>query len=104
MEIIKNNQNYLFKRKDIEVSFESEKNPTINEAKEIISKEFKTDLDLIVISHIFGAYGSNKFKIIGKIYETIEEKKKIEPRSKKEEEAEKKENEENKAVTEEKKE
>jgi len=87
MEIIEDLDNEVLKRKQVKVIVEAEKNPTINEAMDIISREFKVDKDKIVIKLVKGKFGRKTFLIHAFIYNSKEDKEKIEPKKKVKEEA-----------------
>jgi ribosomal protein S24E len=73
MEIIKNVENKLFGRQELEVVMESTKaTPTRAEIKTAIAKQFKVEEDLVIINNIKNHFGGGKIKITAKIYENIE--------------------------------
>jgi ribosomal protein S24E len=87
LKIIKQRENSLFNRKEIEVSVESDVAPKIQEAEVFIAKEFSSHHEHIKIMKIKGRFGSKSFIITASIYHTKEDKEKIEPKSKKEKKA-----------------
>lgn len=89
--ILNQKENPIFKRKELELSIETEVTPKINEAESMIAKEFSTDTENIRIKKIKGKFGSKKFIITANVYHSKEEKNKIEPKLKKEKTGEKKE-------------
>jgi len=82
MKIIADNKNDLLSRREIKIIIESGKNPTFDEASEIVAKEFKAEKDNIIIDNIKGKFGRKTFLISGKIYNSKEDKEKIEPKKK----------------------
>jgi ribosomal protein S24E len=80
--ILKQRENPLFNRKEIVVSIEANVTPKMQEAEEFIAKEFSSHIDNIKIKKIKGRFGSNNFIITAKIYNSKEDKEKIEPKSK----------------------
>ncbi len=82
--ILKQKENPLFNRKEIEANFEANVPPKINEAEEILSKEFSTNPESVKIKKIAGSFGSTNFMISANIYSSKEDKEKIEEKSKKE--------------------
>ena len=82
--ILKQKENPLFNRKEIEVVFESSVPPKMNEAEEILSKEFSSSPENIKVKKISGKFGSTNFLISANIYDSKENKEKIEIKSKKE--------------------
>lgn len=81
--ILKQKENPFFHRKEIEISIESNATPKMNEAEEIIAKEFSTHPENVKIKNIKGRFGSQKFLIFSNIYSSKEEKDRTEPKSKK---------------------
>ena len=87
LKILKQRENPLFSRKEVEISVETNVAPKIKEAEEFVSKEFSSNADNVKITKIKGRFGSKKFIITAKIYASKEDKDKIEPKSKKEKKA-----------------
>ena len=85
LKIIKQRENSLFNRKEIEVSVEASVAPKMKETEEFIAKEFSSHIDNIKIKKIKGRFGSNKFIITASIYNSKEDKDKIEKSKKKKE-------------------
>jgi ribosomal protein S24E len=88
LKIIKQRENHLFNRKEIEVNIESDVAPKMKEAEEFIAKEFSSHAENVKIKKIKGRFGSNNFVIFASVYHSKEDKDKIEPKSKKEKKAE----------------
>ena len=87
MKTLKERENPLFNRKEIEISIEANVAPKMQEAEEFIAKEFSSHVDQVKIKKIKGRFGSNNFIITANIYDSKEDKEKIEPKSKKEKKA-----------------
>ena len=102
MKTLKERENPLFNRKEIEIIIEANIAPKMKDTEEFIAKEFSSHADNVKIKKIKGRFGSNNFIITANIYHSKEDKDKIEPKSKKEKKATEKKATENK--TEEKKE
>ena len=81
--ILKEKENPLFNRREIEGSIKAEMNPKIKEAEEILSSKFSTPVENIKIKNVTGRFGSKEFIITANIYSSKEEKEKTEPKSKK---------------------
>lgn len=81
--ILGKKENPLFKRKEVEVNFESNVPPKIQEAGEILSKEFSVAPENVKIKKIVGKFGSRNFIISANVYESKEDKEKTEIKSKK---------------------
>ena len=82
-EIIKEKENPLFKRKEIQVSLDAQITPNKNEMTESIAQKFSTQPENIIIKGIHGRFGSKNFIINANIYSSKEEKEKTEPKRKK---------------------
>ena len=82
LEILKDLKNDLMNRRDIRARIKSEKNPSQEQAVEMISSELKADKENIVVDKIQGSFGSNEFIIAASIYNSKEDKEKIEPKPK----------------------
>ena len=91
MKIIEDKNNELLKRKEVKIITESKTSPSIGEAVNLVSKEFKTQEDNIVIRNVKGKFGRKTFLISAFVYGSKEAKEKIErkPKKKKGTEAEK---------------
>lgn len=84
LKIISENQNELFKRKEIEANVDAEVTPSKVEVEKLISEKFSTSPEKMFIKNIKGKFGSRTFKIVVNIYNSQEEKQAIEFRKKKE--------------------
>ena len=94
MEIKIDNRNELFKRQEIVVELESDKNPSFDETKKKLSEKFSKPEENIDVYRIKGNFGKNKFKVEVNIYdskEDLENIKKLERTSKQRKEGDKKE-------------
>jgi ribosomal protein S24E len=78
LKILKQRENPFFNRKEIEIIVESKVAPKTSEAEEFIAKEFSTNSENVKIKKIKGKFGSNNFTIIANIYNSKEDKEKIE--------------------------
>lgn len=97
LEIIKETENPLFKRKEIQFSLEAQITPSEKEMIDLISQKFSTQPENISLKGIHGRFGSQNFTINANIYESAEEKKLTEKKKKKGTEAPAQEQTENKA-------
>jgi len=82
LKILKERENPLFNRKEIEISIEANVAPRRSEAEEFIAKEFSTANENVKIKKIKGRFGSNSFIITANIYNSKEDKDKVEPKKK----------------------
>lgn len=103
MEIKKNIKNNLMKRKEIIIEIESDKNPSFDDCRKIISEELKEPAENIDVYNIKSHFGKSTFNIIADVYDSSEDlKKAIElKKTKKQKTAEKKAEEEKKKAEEE---
>lgn len=83
MNVVQDRQNPLLKRREVKVVVEAEKNPSMKEAAEIIAKQFKTGEEKAQVKLVRGKFGRNTFLIVANIYDSKEDKEKIEPKQKK---------------------
>jgi len=102
MKTIEDKDNFLLNRKEVKVLVDSKKNPTYKEAEEILIKEFDSSNDCIVVRRVKGKFGRNTFLISGFVYNSKEDKEKIEVLPKKGEGSEKSEEESSEQAEEEK--
>ena len=81
--IIKEKQNPLFKRKEIEFIIGAEVTPSHAEARKIISEKFSVPEENIRIKKILGKFGSQTFTISTNLYDSEQDKLNTEGKSKK---------------------
>lgn len=82
--ILKQKENLLFKRKEIEANLESNVPPKMQEAAEILSKEFSSSPENVKVKKIAGKFGSKNFIITANVYHSKEDKEKTEIKTQKE--------------------
>jgi len=83
-EILEEQDNFLTNRKEIKIIVKAEKNPSFEEASNLLQEKYKTEKDLIVIRQIKGKFGRNTFLISAFIYKSKEDKEKFELKKKQE--------------------
>ena len=83
-ELPSENQNELFKRKEVVAEVDAEVTPSKVEVEKLISEKFSTTPENMFIKNIKGKFGSKTFRIVMNIYNSKEEKQSIEFRKKKE--------------------
>ena len=83
IKIINQRENPLFNRKEAEIMIEASVAPKMSEAEAFIAKEFSTNSDNVKIRKIKGRFGSKNFIITANIYNSKEDKDKIEKKTKK---------------------
>ncbi len=81
--ILNQRENPMLKRKEVEIRTEMNVTPKMNEAGEIIAKEFSSDIENVKIKKIKGKFGSKSFIITANIYHSKEDKDSTEPKQKK---------------------
>jgi ribosomal protein S24E len=88
--VISDKNNPLFNRREIEGFVNSQKTPSYLEVLEMIKDKYSVSEESIKIKKIEGVFGSKDFKVVVSIYESEEEKNKLERKDKKDVELEKK--------------
>jgi ribosomal protein S24E len=83
MKILEDNKNNLLNRREIKMIVEAEKNPSFEETSKLFSEKFKANEELIAVKQIGGKFGRNTFLISAFIYDSKEEKEKLEKKKEK---------------------
>ena len=84
LKILEEKNNPLFGRKEIKAVIESEKTPSRAQILELLSKKFSASPESIKILGIKWSFGVRKFSIEANIYQSKEEKERVELKKKKE--------------------
>lgn len=79
---LKQFQNSILKRNEIEYTIEAQSNPGFQKATELIAAELKVAPDTIALKAVRGNFGTNTFLIEAFIYDTAQDKERIEPKKK----------------------
>jgi len=82
MNVIREFENKLLKRKEVLVSEKYDSNPGIEKVSEEISKQFSVDKGQIVVRRIISEFGKKVFEVDAFIYNSVEDKAKVEPKPK----------------------
>ncbi len=82
METIKKFENKLLKRQEVEVTFENQSNPGFDDARKRLAEEFKVPEENIAVRAVRGNFGRNVFLVEAFIYDSKEDKERIEPKPK----------------------
>jgi len=82
MEIVNDFKNDLLKRREVEVVVKADSNPGFENVAKEIAKKFKSSEDTIAVRNVKSKFGRNTFLIDASIYESVEDKEKIEPKPK----------------------
>jgi ribosomal protein S24E len=88
--IVVENENVLFKRKEIEGIVKSEVCPSREEILNFLSEKYSVSKDTVEVETIMGKFGSHEFVVVAEIYATKEDREATEIKTKKQREAEKK--------------
>src|SRR3989344_5061981 len=78
LDIIKDFRNDLLKRREVKLVLEEESNPGYTKSKEAIAKKFKSPEVNIVVKHLKSKFGRKTFLIDAFIYDSEEDRKRIE--------------------------
>ena len=74
MEILKNIENKLLKRKEIEARLDnSSKTPSREEVKKAIAKQLKVDESLVIVNEVVHDFGDPDVYIKAKVYNSVED-------------------------------
>ena len=82
MNAVRDFHNKLLKRREVIVQKQYSSNPGFATAKKDISEHFKTHEDCVVIRNVIGAFGSDVFNIDARIYDSVSDLQKVEPKPK----------------------
>ena len=82
MNIIEKKKNPLFGREEIVFEIEQQKTPSFAESEELLQNELKLDKNAIAIKQIKGLFGYKRFRVKAFLYDSNEEKQRIEPKKK----------------------
>ena len=82
MNITKDFKNALLKRREVELVLTAEKNPGMQDAAKNIAENFKVNEDSIVVKAVRRRFGRDSFSIEAMIYDSVEDKNKVEPKKK----------------------
>ncbi len=82
MNLVKEFNNKLLKRKEVEVSQKYGGNPGLALVLKDVAVHFKVQEDLVVIKRINSQFGSDSFLIQAFVYDSVKDKERIEPKKK----------------------
>jgi len=88
LENVQREKNPALDREEIKALIKANRTPSKEEAKKLLASELKIDQDLMVVKHIYSAFGSQEFNIQAYLYtnkETFEKLEKERQRKKTEE-------------------
>lgn len=87
IKIIEEKENKVFNRKEIKAEIQASKTPNKEEISKSIAEKFSVEKELVVIEKINGKFGSLVFSVSAKVYKSLADKERIEPKSKKDKKA-----------------
>jgi len=79
MKTLKDFKNELLKRRELKVLTSADSNPGFENSKQLIAKEFKANEDLIVVKNVKSKFGRDTFLVDAYIYNSVDDRGKIEP-------------------------
>ncbi len=79
MKVVKKVKNNLLKRDEIMAILIEQGNPGLNKACSLLATELKVAEELISLKAIRSKFGSNEFTIDAFVYDSIEDRQRIEP-------------------------
>jgi len=82
MDLVKDTRNDLLKRREVQFSIEHETNPGTEHAKDHLAKNTKSEADQIAIKFLKNNFGTNEFLVEAFIYDSMEDRERIEPKPK----------------------
>ncbi len=82
MKIFKDIKNDLLKRREVQFMIESDKNPGLEHVRSLLAEKLSLPHEHVVIKTLNNNFGANDFLIEAFIYDSQEDKLKIEPKQK----------------------
>lgn len=76
------NKNSLLKRREVKIIVEAKSNPGFSDAMKMVSEQFKAKEENIVVHNVKGKFGRKTFLIDAFVYDSKEDKERIEPKPK----------------------
>ncbi len=70
------------KRLDFEINYSGSRTPSKEEVRKAIAAAQKVKEELVVVKHIYPAFGSSKAKVIAHVYNALQDVQKFEPKKK----------------------
>ena len=83
MKILEERNNLLFRRKEIVAEIHAKSSPTFGEIENLFLEKLKIPVENMKIKKIHGGFGHNSFEITAFIYDSKEDKEKVETEKKK---------------------
>jgi ribosomal protein S24E len=82
LNILEQKENKLFNRKEIVAEIEADVTPSNTEVETLVTEKLSAQPESVKIKQILGKFGSHTFKVIANVYDTKEDKERIEPKVK----------------------
>lgn len=82
MNIVKDSRNDLLNRRELKFVVESESNPGMQKALEMVSSNFKADAENIAVKAVKSKFGRNTFLIDAFVYDSAADKTRVEQKKK----------------------
>jgi len=82
MKITSDFRNDLLKRREVGFVMDSGSNPGLEEVREMVASEMKSDGERIIVKALRSNFGSGEFLIEALVYDTLEDRERIEPKKK----------------------
>ncbi len=82
MKVLTDIKNPLLKRREVKLVVDSIGNPGFASAMKLVSEQFKAKEEAIVVNNVKGKFGRDTFLIDAMVYDSKEDKDKIEPKPK----------------------
>lgn len=86
MEITQDTKNPLLKRREIQFTVESQSNPGFAGTRQMLVEKFKANEESIAVKYVKNNYGTRTFRVEAFIYDTPEDKLRVEQKAKKKKE------------------
>lgn len=80
--ILSEKENALFRRKEVLLEVENNSTPNVSDAEKFVSEKFSTTPEKVKVKKIHSKFGSNKFDVLAFVYDSEEDKNRIEPKIK----------------------
>ncbi len=88
MKIQEEFRNEILKRQEVIFSIEHSSTPVFSMLQEKLAMHFKVGEDVVVVKGVNGCFGSSSFDVRAFIYDSLEDKHRMEPRMRKKKKAE----------------
>jgi len=87
VKVVEDKRNEFFGRQELKIIVDAEQNPSFEESTKIVASHTKKDESLIAIKGVKGKFGRRTFLIKTYVYDSQEDKDKVEPKKEAKEES-----------------